>query len=363
MAWPLLPGTDLVLQMHLQPTGKVEKVKPAIGLYFAKTPPSRSPFVLGLRSLLIDIPAGEKNYSFEIRYQLPVDVEVLAVLPHAHYLGKEMKGQAALPDGTTKWLLDIEEWDFSWQGEYRFAKPVFLPKGSVITQRFSYDNSSQNPRNPQVPPGQVRYGPRSIDEMGELWIQVLPRRPEDRPALENDYRLWKGENENLRKAMSVLERTPNDWKMLLEVAKIRAMQGRMPEALHYTEWAIRSAPEEAEPHHVLGSFKMQEGTRQGLGVALEHLEAAIRLRADYFEAYNDLGYVLRNLGQRGRAAQCYERARQLAPDDPTAVYNLGTLAYEQGQRAMALELIRRALAIDPSYEPAGEALRRIQKPE
>src|SRR5204863_534756 len=79
---------------------------------------------------VIDIPAGEKNYLVESSYVLPVDVEAVSILPHAHYLGHEMAGNATLPDGATRPLILIRNWDFNWQGDYRYAKPISLPKGT-----------------------------------------------------------------------------------------------------------------------------------------------------------------------------------------------------------------------------------------
>ena len=92
LAWPLEPGTDLVLQVHMQPTGKLESVQPEIGLHFADQPSTGHVFKVCLRSFDIDIPAGEANYEIASEFKLPVDVELLAVLPHAHYLGRKLLG-------------------------------------------------------------------------------------------------------------------------------------------------------------------------------------------------------------------------------------------------------------------------------
>jgi hypothetical protein len=83
---------------------------------------------------------------------LPVDVEVQAVQPHAHYRARQISGTATLPDGTTKPLIQIEDWDFRWQQVYRYVKPFWLPRGTTLSMRYTFDNSSANPRNPQQPP-------------------------------------------------------------------------------------------------------------------------------------------------------------------------------------------------------------------
>src|SRR5947207_13971719 len=84
-----------------------------------------------------------------------------------------MKGFARLPDGTREWLFLIKQWDFNWQGDYRYREPVFLPRGTEVFMEYTYDNSDGNPRNPAHPPRRVQFGQQSTDEMGELWIQVL----------------------------------------------------------------------------------------------------------------------------------------------------------------------------------------------
>src|SRR5439155_1564548 len=126
-AWTLDKGSDLVVQMHLLPTGKPEPAQPALGLFLSDTPPAHEPFLVRLESKSIDIPAGERNYTVEDSYVLPADVDAISIYPHAHYLAKDMQAQATLPDGTRRWLLWIKAWDFRWQDQYRYASPVALP--------------------------------------------------------------------------------------------------------------------------------------------------------------------------------------------------------------------------------------------
>src|SRR6185436_1630629 len=108
------------------------------------------------------------------------DVDLFNISPHAHYLARRMEGYAVFPDGTRKNLLLIKEWDFNWQGDYRYSKPVFLPKGTALGMHFTYDNSVDNVRNPHQPPKRVKYGLQTTDEMGELWFLVVPRQPAER---------------------------------------------------------------------------------------------------------------------------------------------------------------------------------------
>ena len=119
LAWTLEPGSDLVVQLHLQPSGAVEQVLPEIGFFFSDRPPSRTPTILRLGSQGIDIPPGEARYVIRDAFTLPVDVDLLAVQPHAHYRAREIRGVADLPDGTSRLVMHIKDWDFRWQHVYR----------------------------------------------------------------------------------------------------------------------------------------------------------------------------------------------------------------------------------------------------
>ena len=133
--------------------------------------------MLRLSNQHIDIPAGDARYLATDSFVLPVDVEVLAVQPHAHYLAREVTGIATLPDGTTRTLISIPDWDLRWQHVYRYQTPVALPKGTTVSMRYRYDNSADNPRNPAVPPVRVQWGQQSREEMGDLWLQVVTNTP------------------------------------------------------------------------------------------------------------------------------------------------------------------------------------------
>ena len=138
MPWRLDPGNDLILNMHLKPTGKPETVQATVGLYFAdKAATAAHPMLLQLEhDAALDIPAGAAAFVIEDHLKLPIDVDVLGVYPHAHYLGKKLEGYAILPNGEKKWLILIRDWDIDRQSVYRFQSPVFLPKNSVLYMRL-----------------------------------------------------------------------------------------------------------------------------------------------------------------------------------------------------------------------------------
>src|SRR5262249_57121329 len=110
---------------------------------------------------------------------VPTRVEVVAIQPHAPNLARRMEATATLPDGTRRWLIAIDDWDFRWQDVYRYTTPIALPKGATIAMRYVYDNSAANPRNPHSPPARVVWGQNTSDEMGDLWVQVIPHSPAD----------------------------------------------------------------------------------------------------------------------------------------------------------------------------------------
>ena len=188
LAQRLPKGADLVLQTHFHPSGKVEKEQSTVGLYFTEKAPKQSfagvqlPPSFGALSGL-DIPAGEANHALTDSFVLPVDVKAFAVSAHAHYLGKDMVMTATWPDGETRELLSIPEWDFSWQEQYTYKEMVSLPKGTRLNVTIHYDNSEENPNNPSDPPVRVRWGRESTDEMGSMTLRVIAENPSEMPIL------------------------------------------------------------------------------------------------------------------------------------------------------------------------------------
>ncbi len=172
-------GTDLVLQTHLHPDGKVEQEKSRVGLYFAKEPPTR-PFVgVTLGNFRIFIPPDSKNIKITDSYTLPADAHAVGIIPHAHLICKDMKATATFPDGTKQGLIHIPDWDFDWQEQYRYVTPVALPRGTRIDMEFTYDNTSANAHNPSNPPKWIKFGEQTTDEMALMWVQMIPDNPAD----------------------------------------------------------------------------------------------------------------------------------------------------------------------------------------
>jgi Tetratricopeptide repeat len=326
---PLQPSTDFVIQLHMRPTGKPESIQPSIGLYFTDKPPERFPLMLLLRSIAIDIPAGASDYSIESSYQLPVDVDVTAVLPHMHYLGKEMHGWAELPDGRRRELLLIKRWDFAWQGDYRYEQPIFLPKGSTVHMRAVYDNSARNPRNPNQPPKRVTYGLESTDEMGELWLQLIPPNAADGEVLRNHELKTHALPDAIALSELLLKKDPKDAVQRTELAAALIASGRMDEAVQALEQAILDDPTTARPHFLLGHIYMSQGNAPK---AREALEQAVKLDPADYGAHANLGWILLATGKVDAAIEHLERAVELNPADPRPRQNLETARSMKNKR-------------------------------
>ncbi len=167
-------GSRLIAQVHYHPSGKEEQDQWQVGLYFTDKAPSKHVADVGLSSKLIDIPAGEAHYVVRDHFVLPIAVYAVGVIPHAHYVCRGMHGWATLPDGRKIDLLTIKDWNFSWQDQYRYSKPILLPEDTRVEMEFVYDNSDANPRNPHRPAQRVTWGAGVEDEMAGLHIQAIP---------------------------------------------------------------------------------------------------------------------------------------------------------------------------------------------
>jgi tetratricopeptide (TPR) repeat protein/mono/diheme cytochrome c family protein len=348
LAWRLDRGTDLVVQLHMQPSGKPETVQPTVGLFFGGEPPVRTPAMLRLGSQGIDIPAGEKEYTISDSYVLPVDVEVLAVQPHAHYRARAIKGAATLPDGTEKGLIYIRDWDFRWQHVYRFVTPLALPRGTTVTMRYTYDNSAENPRNPQQPPQHVHWGQRSSDEMGDLWLQVLTRDDRDLATLVRGFQP-KMLAEDVIGYETMIRANPADIELQDDVAMLYLQLGRPREATAHFEASVTLKPQSAAAHFNLATAQTSAGR---LEEAIAEYRQALQIKPDYANAHNNLGGVL---SSRGKVNEAIEQYREALRDDPrhaAAHNNLGHALVSEGNSVEALTHFLEALRINPEYADA-----------
>ena len=352
MALRLDKGTDLILNTHLQPSGKPETIQPSIGLYFTPHPATKLPMLLQLENdLKLDIPAGRKDFTVTDSFTLPIDVDLLAIYPHAHYLGKSIQAFAALPSGGTKILIHIPHWNLNWQAVYRYAEPVRLPKGTIVSLRYVYDNSEENPLNPNHPPARVVGGNRSSDEMCHLWLQVLPVNFD---AAQGDPRMA------LQEALARhnVEKNPGDFEAHYNLAAMLQAKGKLDAAIAEYELAVRLRPDDAAGNNALGAAQVAAGhPEQGI----PYLQAALKSRPEYFDAHYNLGIALAGQNDFEGALQQFRLALQLLPDDANVEANLGTALAEMGRFPEAKSHFERALQIDPNQPIAKENLAALRK--
>lgn len=179
----LQKGSDLVLQIHYHPSGKAELDESAIGIYFVKQKSQKVVFPVTIIDRRLSLPAGAGRHTMAGSYTLPFDTTLVVVVPHMHLLGREAKATATLPDGTIEPLLWIKDWDFNWQDQYHLAQPRKFPKGTRFDYEAIYDNSDENPLNPNSPPREVTWGEETTDDMFLCFFLVTAERPEDQVPL------------------------------------------------------------------------------------------------------------------------------------------------------------------------------------
>lgn len=357
LAWELAKDSDVLFQLHMKPSGKPELVEPSLGLYFTDRPPTNNPFKIALTSLRIDIPAGARISVVEDSYILPVDLQVLAVLPHAHYLCKEMRGFATLPDGSQKWMLLIRQWDFNWQGDYRYKEPVFLPKGTKLGMQFTYDNSVENIRNPNSPPQRVQYGMQTSDEMGELWFQVLPKDRRDLETLRANYtsRLVR---DSVDYNLYRLRINPQDARAHSGLGLAYNMANRLQEAHSELTKAVLLDPNMDEGHYRLGTLLRQLGKP---AEAKTEFEATIRLNPQHYRAHGNLGLILMELNELVQAEEHFRTAMRINPNDEIAHDSLGVIMMNDGRLAEAEREFREAARLNPDDQEAQKHLEAVKR--
>ena len=315
------------MMLHLKPTGRTETIQARLGLYFSDTPPRIQPTLIRMTRQHMDIAPGESRYLVSDSFPLDVDVDLYTIQPHAHLLAREVKSYATLPDGTRKWLIYIRQWDFNWQGVFRYARPEFLPAGTTITFEFTYDNSAANPHNPHRPPRRVTYGQHTTDEMAELWLQVVTRNPTDRARLARAAR-ERIVREEIVGVEKRLETDPDNVALHDDVALLHAEAGHLDGTVEHFAHTVRARPDSAAAHYNLGNALFRRGRRDE---AIASLRKAIALEPDYALAHDGLGVALYSQGRIGEAIEHYRRALELDPRNSETRDHLAIALRSQGE--------------------------------
>jgi hypothetical protein len=185
-------GSDIILQLHYTADGKPEKDRTKVGFIFANEPPKERIFTMAVANGKFAIPPGADNHRVDSSFTIQQDVTLISMLPHMHLRGKAFEYRVTYPDGRKEEILRVPKYDFSWQLTYVPEKPLFLPKGSVVQCTAWFDNSPNNPNNPD-PTAEVHFGDQSWEEMMIGFLNVafdpsiplkdlFPKPPEKRSA-------------------------------------------------------------------------------------------------------------------------------------------------------------------------------------
>ncbi len=181
-AWIIPPDSNIFFQIHYHRTGKQETDRSKIGIWLNKQPPTKF-----LGSSLVDtkftiIPAGSKKFKSTGTKEVMVDSYCYTISPHAHMTAEEMRLWYTLPGKSEKiLLLEIKNWDFNWQQRYYPEKQIFMPKGTIISTEWIYNNSNSNNSNPFHPPKPLFLGESTLDEMGFSIVGLVIDKPSFAP--------------------------------------------------------------------------------------------------------------------------------------------------------------------------------------
>lgn len=158
-------GMELVFQLHYTPNGRAQSDRSYVGLKFTKAENVKQKIRYGMAlNMAFEIPPGADDHEVQSQVKFRRDTLLLNLFPHMHYRGKSFRFDAYYPDGSHEVLLDVPNYDFNWQLRYDLAEPKLMPKGTRVICTGKFDNSADNPRNPN-PNETVRFGLQSWEEM------------------------------------------------------------------------------------------------------------------------------------------------------------------------------------------------------
>ena len=166
------PGTKLEFTIHYARVRETQTDRTSVGLYLAQGPPQRILHRMDLRNFFFLIPPGDGNHEVKRCYTFEKDKLLLSITPHMHFRGKDVRYEVTHPNGTHEVLLSVPHYNFDWQLVYRFQDPILIEKGSVLMLTAHFDNSPNNPANPD-PTKAIRWGDKSAEEMFANYIEYL----------------------------------------------------------------------------------------------------------------------------------------------------------------------------------------------
>jgi hypothetical protein len=165
-------GSNLLFQIHYTPNGTAMKDVTTVGLIYAKTPVEHTVVTRPVLQTAFEIPAGHPNYEVKSSFTFNQSAQLYSFMPHMHLRGKDFEYKAVFPDGTSKILLSVPRYDFSWQTYYVLKDPIAVPKGTRIECVAHFDNSTNNKYNPD-PAKTVKWGDQTWEEMMIGWMSFV----------------------------------------------------------------------------------------------------------------------------------------------------------------------------------------------
>lgn len=175
VAFSLPAASRVVMQVHYHPHhGDTMPDRTELGIYFSDAPSPKEMRIIPLINDTFTIPPHDASYRVDAAFPfaLPFPLKLWLIAPHMHLLGKKMTVQMTPAEGEATCLITIDDWDFNWQGAYRYVTPIDIPAGARLSLSAYYDNSSANPRNPNDPPKPVSWGEATTDEMCLAFLGV-----------------------------------------------------------------------------------------------------------------------------------------------------------------------------------------------
>jgi|GEM_PF-169069 len=332
------PKARVVMQVHYHKSGRATRDLSRLGIYFSSAPVDKRLYEETVASRLLFIPPGAKHYKVTGATTIPRDMRALSILPHMHLLGEEIRVTATHPDSVRVPLVWVAPWDFNGQETYIFKTPIPLPRGTRIDLEAYYDNSADNPRNPNAPPRWVRWGEESTDEMciaflyGTLDDEHLTQNPPLKP-----------ENPDLD-ASRALKQAPDDPDLYFSqhTEKLKAMASHLLDILP-------SDPDNPAHYYELGTIYDELGR---LNEAAEHYRLALERDAGHADAHYKLGLVYQRQDRQEEAAAELEAALQNGARQRGIHYHLGMVLARLNRPESAVAQLELALAADPNNAPA-----------
>jgi tetratricopeptide (TPR) repeat protein len=214
--------------------------------------------------------------------------------------------------------------------------------------QYTFDNSAENPRNPQHPPQRVLWGQQTKDEMGDLWIQMLTRDERDRQTLSAAV----GPKEMMEDVLGfevMIRRDPSNVHLHDDAALVYLRLGRPAQAAMHFEATATLKPDSAAAHFNLGTAWTLAGR---LNDSAAQFRRALELKPDYPLAHNNLGNVLLLQGNTDEALRHFHEALRLDPANVEAHYNVGSVSRARGEWSEAISQFGQAIALKPDSAPA-----------